>query len=265
MVSTNPWLKKLRVSQRGFLIPFATIVCFLFLWETACRLFTIPVYLVPSPLRVFQVFRESGIRLLNDAWVTSIEAFLGFLLANILSLGIAVCFTMSKTCKEAFYPYMIGLKSMPLVAIAPLLVIWFGYGIFGKVIMAAFIAFFPLVVNATIGMNSVEEDALDLMRSFSATRLSILLKLRLPASVPFILSALKISSGLAVVGAIVAELTGAREGLGFSIMMATYNIDTPTLFATIFLASGVGIVFFGLVCLLEIVLEKKFSLYRGKE
>ena len=259
MVSANKWLKAFCISKRSFVIPFVALICFLFLWEISCRLFTIPVYLVPSPIQVLKVLRDNGTELLYDTWITSSEAFLGFALANILSLGMAVFFTISKTCKQAFYPYMIGLKSMPLVAIAPLLVIWFGYGLFGKVIMAAFISFFPLVVNATIGMNSVDGDALDLMRSFSASRLAILMKLRFPTAIPYIFSALKISTGLAVVGAIIAELTGAKQGLGFTIMVASYNIDTPMLFAAIFLSSVIGILSFGIICLIEKIILQKYS------
>ncbi|MBF0191604.1 MAG: ABC transporter permease [Magnetococcales bacterium] len=247
-----------RVSR--FLAPMMVFVLFIVIWELLCRYFDVKEYLVPAPSRILDAFKQHWGSLATDTLVTSSEALGGFMLANVISIMVAVLFSSSSMAMRSFYPYMIALKSVPIIAIAPLLVIWFGYGPTGKVIMSAIIAFFPLVVNATLGLSRVDPDALTLMHSLSATRLEIMVKLRLPNAMPYILSALKISSSLSVVGAIVAELTGAKQGLGFTIIMASYNIDTPLLFCAIILASGIGITFFGLISMVEATLGNRFSI-----
>lgn len=241
---------------KEWLPPILVFTLFLIFWEFACRFFEVKEYLVPPPSRVAGVMYENWHLLMEDTLVTMAESFLGFLLANAASLLIAILFAHSRWFERSFYPYMIGLKSVPVIAIAPLLVLWLGYGITSKVVMAAIIAFFPLVVNATVGLKSVDAEALDLLHSLSASRTQILLKLRFPNAVPHIFSALKISSALAVVGAIVGELTGARRGIGFTILISSYNIDTPLLFAAIVLASLTGIFFFALVSLFEKLVVK---------
>jgi len=242
-----------------FIAPLIVFFIVLVGWEAACRLFEVKEFLVPAPSKVAASMRVHAHGLLYDTFITSMESLGGFLLANVLSIIVAILFASSPVARRSFYPYMIALKSVPIIAIAPLMVIWFGYGMIGKVVMSAIISFFPLVVNATRGLTSVDDDALTLMHSLSASRTEIMYKLRFPHAVPYIFSALKISSSLSVVGAIVAELTGATHGLGFTILMASYNVDTPLLFCAIILASGVGLSFFGLVCLIEISAGRKFN------
>lgn len=224
--------------------------------ELIVRLMKVPEYLVPSPTRILSAFWEKHTTLLLDLGVTLLEAILGFLLANLFSLLTGVGFFYSRTAERTILPFLIGLKAIPIIAIAPLLVLWFGYGLGSKVIMAAIVAFFPLVVGVTTGIRSVNIEAVDLMRSLSATRWELLTKLCLPVAVPYIIAALKVSATLAVVGAIVGELTGARRGLGFTILMATYNVDTPLLFSAIVLSAFAG----GAIYLAVLVLER--SLWR---
>lgn len=243
----------------NWLPPILVMLTFIFIWELSCQYFDIKEYLVPSPSRIFEEMLLNFKSLMGHCFITAIESILGFVIANILSLLIAVGFVHSKWFEKSFYPYTIALKSIPVVAIAPLLVLWFGYGLSGKIVMAAIISFFPLVVNATIGLKSIDTEALDLMKSISASKLQILFKLRFPHAVPFIFSALKISSTLAVVGSIVGEMTGAKEGIGFIILMSSYNIDTPLLFAAIILASLMGILFFGLIVFIESIINNKFN------
>ena len=146
---------------------------------------------------------------------------------------------------------MIALKAIPLVAIAPLLVLWFGSGILGKIVMAALICFFPAIVNTTAGLKAIDRDALYMMQSISATKWQIFIKLRLPNSLPYFFSGLKISSTLAVVGAIVAELAGADKGIGYTILISSYRLETNMLFAAIVAASIGGIAFFGVISWVE--------------
>jgi NitT/TauT family transport system permease protein len=221
----------------------------------------VPEYLVPSPTRILSAFWEKHTTLMLDLGVTMLEATLGFLLANLFSLLTGIVFFYSRTAVRAVLPLLIGLKAIPIVAIAPLLVLWFGYGLGSKVIMAAIIAFFPLVVGVTTGIRSVNIEAVDLMRSLSATRWEMLTKLCLPVAVPYIIAALKVSSTLAVVGAIVGELTGARQGLGFAILMATYNVDTPLLFSAIMLSALTGGALYFAVLILE---RSLWRYYLGK-
>lgn len=235
----------------GWLAPILILIVFIIALEVIVRLTRVPEYLVPSPTRIWAAFWEKRATLGIDLSVTLLEAALGFLLANLWSLLIGVGFFYSRTAERAVLPLLIGLKAVPIVATAPLLVLWFGYGLSSKVIMAAIVAFFPLVVGVTTGIRSVNIEAVDLMRSLSATRWEMLTKLCLPVAVPYIMAALKVSSTLAVVGAIVAELTGARRGLGFSILMATYNVDTPLLFSAIVLSAMAGGVLYLVVLMLE--------------
>jgi NitT/TauT family transport system permease protein len=249
----------IRAWVRNWIPPLLVLLLMLASWELCCRSFDIKEYLIPAPSRVADVFAHKFMSLLRDTGITAAEALLGFLAANVLSLVIAIGFCHWAWLERSFYPYVIALKSVPVIAIAPLLVLWCGYGMTGKVIMAGIISFFPLVVNATLGLKSVDPEALDLMHSLSASRTQILVKLRLPNAVPYIFSALKMSAALAVVGAIVGELTGAKGGIGFVILMASYNIDTPMLFAAIICASSTGILFFGGVAWFEACLKRRYG------
>jgi NitT/TauT family transport system permease protein len=238
--------------------PVCVFFAVLGIWEASCRFWHIKEYILPAPSRIVGVMSEKMGSLLFDAGVTLLEALLGFIVANVLSLFLAVGFSHSRWLERSLYPYTIALKSVPVVAVAPLLVLWFGYGLWGKVVMAAIIAFFPLVVNATLGLKAVDDESLDLMRSLSASSWKILVKLRFPTAVPYIISALKISSTMAVVGAIIGELIGAQRGIGYVILISSYNLDTPTLFAAITLASLIGILFFGAMVVLERAIGTKY-------
>jgi len=250
---------------REWIPPLLVLTLFILVWQLVVTLFNIPEYLIPAPSKIINVFYNNAYGVTKDTLITLSEAVGGFFIANILSIITAIGFTHFKWFEKSLYPYIIAIKSIPVVAIAPLLVLWFGYGYIGKVIMATIISFFPLVVNATIGLKSIDQEALDLMKSLSANRLEILVRLRFPNALPYIFSALKISSTLAVVGAIIAELTGAKQGIGFVILMSSYNIDTPMLFVAIILASLSGILFFGLIVLCESIINKKFGFTILKE
>ncbi len=240
-----------RVASVGWLGPSVVVVALLGTWETVVRCVGVPEYLVPAPSRIASAFWEKRVSLVGDLWVTLLESVLGFVLANSLSLVMAVGFFYSRTAERAVFPILIGLKCVPLIAMAPLLVLWIGYGLGSKIAMAAVVAFFPAVVGATTGLRAATAEAVDLMRSLSATRWEILTKVCFPTAVPHIVAALKVSSTLAVIGAVVGEMTGARRGLGFAVLMATYNFDTPSLFAALVLSAFAGLVLFLAIVLLE--------------
>jgi len=248
-----------------WIFPIITLIVVLIFWEVIVQLADIPIYQLPAPSKIFATIIQNLASLIKDTTITFIEAILGFLLANILSIIIAIGFTHSEIFERSFYPYAIALKSIPIIAIAPLLVLWFGYGLLGKIVMAAIISFFPLVVNATLGLKSANQEYIDLMKSLSANKRQILFKLRFHIAIPYIFSALKISSTLSVVGAIIGEMTGAKQGIGFVILMASYNINTPMLFAAIIFASALGIIFFGLMSITESIFFRNYSHIQKKE
>ncbi len=243
--------KRISRIAKNLIPPVLVALAVLGLWELIVRLAHVPNYLLPAPSQILAEIVESIGPLLLDTAVTMLESVLGFIVGCGIGIAVAVLFAHSTLAERAFYPYAIALKTIPIVAIAPLLILWFGNGIPAKVVMAALICFFPAIVNTTIGLKSVSPAALDLFGSLSASRWQILWKLRFPMALPYIFSALKIASTLAVIGAIVGEMSGANVGLGYTLLMASYHFNTNMLFAAIVLASFGGITFFGLVALLE--------------
>ncbi|MCK5245197.1 MAG: ABC transporter permease [Desulfobacterales bacterium] len=245
--------------------PLVFLILLIMIWEIAVRLFKIPSYLIPSPTIVSATILKNLTSLLMDSAVTLFEAVLGFMLGTLLAFFVAVLFTHSQIIEKSVSPYFVALQAVPIVATAPLLIIWFGNGLFSKVVMAAMICFFPMVVNSAAGLKSISENELDLMRLFSANPSQIFFKLRLPASLPFLFSGLKISATLSVIGAVVAELAGATKGLGFQILISSYQTDTPFLFAAVLFSALIGVLFFNSVVLLEKLLTRHGRIFHNSE
>jgi len=220
-------------------------------WEFIVRGFGIPEYLLPRPTVVIaRLFTGNGL-LMEHVGYTALEAGLGFVLGVGFGIFLAVVFVHSRTLELGIYPYAIALKTVPIVAIAPLLVVWCGNGLLPKIIIAALISFFPVVVNTTKGLHSVGAEAFDLFDSMSATRSQIFFKLRVPSALPYLFAALRISSTLAVIGAIVGEFSGADRGLGFFITVSSQRLETVDMFVGIILSSLLGILFFCGVAVVE--------------
>lgn len=235
----------------NWLAPLGFFALIIAAWEFLVRVFSIPQYLLPAPSVIAADFAVSINSLLFHAGITLWEAFLGFLLANALGILVAIAFAHSKTLEKGFYPFAIALKTTPIVAMAPLLILWFGNGIASKVAAAALIAFFPAIVNTTRGLKSVDNEALDLFKSLSASKWQIFSKLRFPTALPYIFSALKISTSLAIVGAIVGEFVGANKGIGFVILISSYHLEIVKMFSAVIAAALTGIVFFWIVSFTE--------------
>jgi NitT/TauT family transport system permease protein len=232
----------------AILTPLAFLAVFVIGWEIAVRVLDTPTYLVPRPTQLPGAI-PPGIA--THIWTTTEEVVLGFVLANGIAFGCAVAFAQSRLLERGLYPLAIALKTTPLVAIAPLLVLWFGNGLKSKVVAAALISFFPMLVNTIKGMRSIAADEDELFVALRARRLDRLLRLQLPTALPYIFAALKISSSLAVVGAIVGEFVGAKAGLGFLILQSSYHLDTPQLFVSIILAALLGLALFAAVSVAE--------------
>lgn len=240
---------KRRLEEIGF--PILFFVTILATWEIFVMIFAIPEYLLPKPTKIISEIILNFNSLLRHTIITMIEVIFGFLIGNVLGFLGAVIFAHSKTIEKGLYPYAIALKTTPILAIAPLLVLWFGTGMISKIVAAAIVCFFPILVNTVKGLKNIDDEYLDLLRSFSASKYQIFTKLRLPNSLPYIFSALKISTGLAVVGAIVGEFVGAKEGIGFVILISTYHLETATMFAAIIMSALGGILFFYFISLIE--------------
>jgi len=233
------------------LIPAVTFVGLVAAWELADAMLGFNKVILPAPHEIAGAFVTNWESLLHNTGLTMLEAVLGFLLGSAVAVALAISFTFSKTLSYAVYPYAVALKSTPLIAIAPLLILWFGNGILSKVVMSALVAFFPVMVNTVDGLGSVEPELLDLMRSLSASRWQILRKIQMPNTLPPLFSALKIASSLAVVGAVIGEFTGATAGIGHLITTSSYYLATDVMFAGVVMISLSGVAFFWLITILE--------------
>lgn len=236
---------------RRYSIPAVTIGVLIGLWEAIVVAFSIPGYIVPSPVAVWDTLVSEWGTLMANLAPTALETALGFLVGNGVAIALAIVFVHSKPVERAVFPVAIFIRTIPIVAIAPVLVIMFGTGYTPKVVIAALISFFPTLVNTVRGLESVDAQALELMKVLSATRREILFKVRLFASLPYLFSALKIAATSSVIGAVVAEWIGAERGLGYLIVQATYNYRTAELYATMVVTSLFATVFFAAVGLAE--------------
>lgn len=224
--------------------PIIFIVIVFTLWEAIVYLCEIPEYLLPSPSEILLRLCSADQELILHTGYTALESALGFFIGSMFGILLAVAFVHSRTLELGVYPYAIALKTVPIVAVAPLLIVWFGNGIMPKVIVSAIISFFPVVVNTTKGLKSIDSEAYDLFDSMSASKAQLFFKLRLPASLPYLFASLRISSTLSVIGAIVGEFSGSDRGLGFFILISSHRLETVDMFVGILLSSLLGIAFF---------------------
>jgi NitT/TauT family transport system permease protein len=227
-------------------------------WELAGRALSIKDYLLPVPTKILAAATNHSGSLLQDSLFTFAESGVALVLASLLAFGAAVLFQLSVLLRRAFLPLAIVSKSVPIVVFAPLFALWFGYGPSGKVALAVVVAFLPIAVNATFGMDAVAAEQLDLFRLHRASKWKEIWKLRLPNAVAFIIPALRLSATLAVLGVVIAEMTGAKAGLGATILITSATLDTPLLFAAALCALLVcGALLVG-ISLLESVALRRF-------
>lgn len=227
----------------------AVILCFL--WEVGCRALNVPAYLAPPPSAIAQRLVAIDGTILSDVGATFIEALLGFAIGSGAGMAIGISFVLWRPLESALLPYVVGLRAVPIIAIAPLLVLWFGNGIWSKVMAAALLSFFAPLVNTLKGMRSFSEDYADLFRCYGASRLQTVLKLRIPWSLPYVFASLKMAATLAVVGAIVGEFVGADRGIGHAILLYSYRLDTAGVFSALVLTALLSVLLFAIVVALE--------------
>jgi NitT/TauT family transport system permease protein len=246
----------------GLLLSVAKIIGFFLalaiIWQAYVVLAKVPGYILPSPIQVYDSLTKNYDFLTTNSWPTITEALEGLALGTIVGIGLAVVIVYSKFLRSTVVPLVILFNSFPKVAIAPLLVVWFGLGLESKVVMGALLAFFPVVINMITGLGDIDPDIIDLIKVMKANEFQIFLKVRFPHSLPSLFDALKIAMPLAIVGAVIGEFVGAREGLGYEILVAQSFLDTPLLFAALIFLIAISIIlYYSLVASERVLLKWK--------
>jgi NitT/TauT family transport system permease protein len=249
MSTVHLWPRRVLESQLAR--PLILIVAIFVLWDLVIRIFKIPPYLIPAPWDVAKMLVVEWPRLWRESLFTGYATLGGFGLSILFGIPIAMLIAYSRLVESYVYPLLVFSQSVPKIAIAPLFVVWFGFGIFPKVISAFLLGFFPVVVATVMGFKSMETEMIDLARSMRASRLQMFLKFSLPQALPSIFSGLKVSATLAVVGAVVGEFVGSNSGIGYVLQIANGNFDLPLMFAALFVLSMMGVILFAVVDLVE--------------
>lgn len=216
-------------------------------WQLAGPVFQVREYLLPTPLSVARAALSGGVPWATHLGVTTLEILGGFALAGAGGVLLGVAIAWSAPLARALVPFLVFVNTLPKVAVAPLFLLWLGYGIVPNMLIAALIGFFPVVINTAVGLTQVDEELLDLGRVFGAPQWKVFLKIRLPNALPYVLSALKVTATAAVVGAIVGEFVASQAGLGMVIVNAQTNLNTPVAFAALVWISVIGLALYGAV------------------
>lgn len=247
--AATPWLLQPKVQR--VLLPALVGLVLLLLWQALVSGLELPPYLVPSPLLMLQTLMTDWAALGLSLWVTVKITLLAFALATVAGVLISFVFVQSKLIETALFPYAVLLQVTPIVAVAPLIIIWVKDPVLSMVICAALVALFPIISNTTLGLRSVEPDLLAYFKLNRATRLQVLMRLRIPSALPYFFGGLRISSGLALIGAVVAEFVagtgGQGAGLAYQILQAGFQLNIPRMFAALLLISLTGVALFVLM------------------
>jgi NitT/TauT family transport system permease protein len=237
-----------------FIYPIAGTAIIILIWHYYVVLMQVPVVVLPKPLQVLKSMIDEARILTEEGWVTALECIYGFALSLAIGIPIAVVMTYSRIANQMFYPLLVASQSIPKVAIAPILLVWFGTGIKSKLAMAFVIAFFPVVVDTATGLRSTSPDLLELARSLQCTRLQTFFKIQLPSALPSIFSGAKIAVTLSVIGAVIGEFIGSNEGLGNLLLTANSQLNSPLVWASLTVLSVLGMLLYGIVALAEKIL-----------
>ncbi|MBV6397601.1 MAG: Riboflavin transport system permease protein RibX [Anaerolineales bacterium] len=241
IASFRPWLA------------FFSLAIFLLLWQAIVTLARLPAFILPSPANVWTRFLRALAdgSLLTHSGVTLLEVLVGLLAGSLAATVIGYAIARSRLLENLLAPFLVASQAVPLVAIAPLLVIWFGAGMFSKFLICALIVFFPVLVNTVVGVRSVPASLHDLMKSLRASQTQILLNLEIPAALPVFLGGLRVGAALSVIGAVVGELVGSDGGLGFLINVGRGQYDTALVFVSVFMLIAMALALYGIVSFAE--------------
>jgi NitT/TauT family transport system permease protein len=222
-------------------------VALLVAWQLAVTVFGVREYLLPSPLVVLRALGGSEIPWIGHLWITTLEIVGAFVLAGAAGVALGIAIAWSPLLAKALVPFLVFVNTLPKVAVAPLFLLWLGYGVIPNMLIGALIGFFPVVINTAVGLTQVDEEMLDLGRVFNAPKWRVFAKIRIPNAYPYILSALKVTATAAVVGAIVGEFVASQSGLGYVIITTQGSMNTPVAFAALVWISVIGLVVYGAV------------------
>lgn len=231
--------------------PLLGILGFLVIWELATIIFQTPAYLLPPPTQIIKISIERMDMLLEHSWVTAYEMLLGYGMAIAIAVPLAIAITASRAFDQIFTPILLFFQTIPKIALAPLFLVWFGFGPLPKVLVAFLISFFPIIIDTAVGLRSMSSDMVDLAKSMGASKLQIFTRFRLPTSLPYLFSGLKVASTLAVVGAVVGEFVGADKGLGYLLLVTNSNLQTDLMFGSMIMLTAQGLILFYVIQVLE--------------
>lgn len=234
-----------------YVYPTLGILILLSVWQAICTIWSIPVAVLPTPFQVAGALAQHWQTLFEEGWVTLKATLYGFGLALLLGIPLAVALTSFRWMNLMFYPLLVALQSVPKVALAPLLLVWLGTGMESKLVIAWLVAFFPILVDTAAGLQATPKELLELARSLRASKWQTFAKVRFPAALPFVVTGAKVAVTLAVIGAVIGEFVGSSEGLGFLLLSATSQINTPLAFAALFALSLLGMATYFMVVLAE--------------
>lgn len=235
----------------SLLLPLGGALSIVIAWQFLLPLAGVPSYIVPTPTEIARIFTREWALLWSNVWPTVLEAVIGFLLGNGVAVLLAVVFVHNRYIRAAYFPVILFLNTIPILALAPVIILIFGLGLAPKIIIAAIICFFPTLVNMIRGLDSATVSEHELFRVLSASGPETLWKLRLPRAMPFLFASLRIASATAVIGAVVGEWIGSDKGLGAMIIQATFNYQSGRLYAAIVLCSSLAILLFLAVVAVE--------------
>ncbi|HMH51172.1 MAG TPA: ABC transporter permease [Candidatus Acidoferrum sp.] len=239
------------MSARSLGWPIAVGIAFFALWESIVVALGVKPVVLPPPTLIGRVLWTRAPLIVEHLWPTFYEIVLGFLLSVVGGMLVAVVITYSTIARKGFYPLIVVSQIIPKVAVAPLLVVWFGLGGPSRLLLAFLIAFFPMVINTATGLTGVDDDLVRMARAYMGNRWQIFAKIRLPAALPLVFGGMKISITLAVIGVVVAEFVAAQRGIGYLIVMANGLLDTPLMMAAIVALSAMGLALYGAIALIE--------------
>lgn len=233
--------------MKKILLPPGVLIFLLLLWEYTVKILAIDKFILPAPSRILSAMTENASLLLEHSRYTMTEALLGFFLAVFLGMLIAAVMSLITVVKETVYPLIILTQTVPIMALAPLMIIWFGYGILPKVAVVTLVCFFPITVSLVEGLAKVDSDTVRLLEAMGANKLQVFKKVQFPAALPALFAGLKISAAYSIMAAVIGEWLGASKGLGIFLTRSMHSFQTEQVFAAIIVISLVSLVFFGLV------------------
>ncbi len=243
--------------RRGYGGAILIHLLLILVWQLAADYGGMPKYMLPSPTETLATLFQSRNRWVENTIVTAIEILGGFGLAVVVGVGLALVFSWSRIALTLFMPLLVSLNMIPKVALGPLIIVWFGYGVWTNMMIAFAICFFPIVITTARGLSEIEPELLYLARTVNASKWQIFRKIQFPGSLPYIFSGMKVSAVLAVAGAVVGEFIGSEKGLGYLMLQVQVNLDTAAMFMAVLLITLIGVVLYAAVAFLEWLLVNR--------